>query len=149
MRDVEPCTHLAAAAALRERGGTGDWEMAQQHVDAVIERARDNKLSYRVYYSLACWQVRLAHPSGGEGRLARALEYLDTSLSMAPRDPGFALAEWAQRDPSLTGLSRGQLEPEFDKLIERYARPKEPPPQADEPKRRGAADSAGAAGADG
>jgi hypothetical protein len=141
---VEPCTHLAAATALHERRETGDLEMAQQHVDAVMERARDNKLSYRVYYSLACWQARLADPSDAEGRLELALEYLDKSLSMAPRARAIALAEWAEKDPSLTGLRGGRLQPEFNELIGRFPRPKEPPRQADGPKGQGAADAAAA-----
>jgi hypothetical protein len=43
---------------------------------------------------------------------------------MAPRNRAIALAEWAERDPSLAGLSRGEIEPDFTKLIKRFPRPK-------------------------
>lgn len=118
---VEPCAHLIAAAVLLERGVT-DPERVEGHVDAVMERARGNELSYRGYYGLACWHARLFRASDDRAFLQRALGDLRTALSKASHKRAVELARWAVRDPSLRVVRRSDR-PAFNALTGSVLRP--------------------------
>jgi hypothetical protein len=123
---VEPCTHLGAAAAIYARDPQEE-ERWGPHLRAVLDRERGNRLSYRAYYSLACWQAMRADRSDGpvaDECYKRALEYLDTALSKAPPTRAHELAEWAKRDPLLYGLRLSRkLKGEFATLMGRFKSP--------------------------
>jgi hypothetical protein len=121
---VEPCTHLAAAAALRNCGGGGS-ERESQHVEAVLERERNNKLSYRAYYNLACWHAIEAAKDPKGALYEAALGYLYRALSEAHHERGFELVDWARKDPSLVELHR-ERKRQFGAIMKRFERPPEP-----------------------
>ncbi len=119
---VEPCTRIAAAVSLHE---LGDVRRAQAQADRVIVAARDDRVSYRAHYSLACWFGRVAGEAKATVEMAEAaLAHLATALNRAPRDRAFDLADWARRDPSLAIVQEAPTTAgHFMELVGSFKRP--------------------------
>jgi tetratricopeptide (TPR) repeat protein len=134
---------LAAVAHLRE----GQLELANTHAQAVYTRigARDKEpVSYRVHYTLACYEAELAALEADKGRrrsvsrayplatdlaawraedpVERAFTALARSLTDVWGPRRDELVSWARKDPSLELLRRpGDLGERFDQIVNSHS----------------------------
>nr|MDQ4041667.1 hypothetical protein [Actinomycetota bacterium] len=99
----------------------------------VIVAARDDRVSYRAHYSLACWFGRVATSVAPEQTMeVEALAHLSTALNRAPRDRAFDLADWAARDPSLATVRESSVTAEeFGELVGSFERSHRAPSPTD------------------
>jgi hypothetical protein len=129
MDTVEPST-LILLAALNERRGVRRLEDrcvlaryledgAPIHPRALIRYVRRNEnLSYRAAYNLACYYA--GHAGDDDGYASDALERLAEAFRKAPLDEQTALGHWAYEDPSLAPLLRKHKR-EFDRVVRYYS----------------------------